>query len=47
MNKNQDMKKLGSKGGKANVAKNGLKHMAKLASKGGKNRWKNKPLSTV
>lgn len=38
----QDMKALGAKGGKANVEKNGKKHMARLAKLGALARWSKK-----
>ena len=39
MNKKQDMKALGSKGGKENVKRYGKKHMKALAKKANKVRW--------
>ena len=39
MNKDQNMKELGSKGGKRNVALYGKKHMKALAKKANKVRW--------
>jgi hypothetical protein len=39
MKKKQDMRALGSLGGKANVAKNGTKHMKELAKKANEKRW--------